>query len=51
MAAAKDEKADVKPQAELEEETLDKITEDGKEKKQGEKVIKKAFGVVVETNY
>lgn len=32
-------------------EVLDMITSDGTDKKQGEKVVKEAFGVVIETNY
>lgn len=48
-------KVENKSMADLEavakEEKLDMITADGKAKKQGEKVVKKAFGVVIETNY
>lgn len=39
--------------AELDSEIKDngKLTDDGTEKKQGEKVVKEAFGVTVVTNY
>ena len=32
-------------------ESLDYITSDGSKKKQGEKVVKKVFGLTIETNY
>ena len=41
--------ADIEKEAK--EESLDYITSDGTVKKQGEKVVKKVFGLVVETNY
>jgi hypothetical protein len=44
---------EVKTQAALEEEAkkLTFITTDGKDHKQGDKVVKKAFGVTIVTNY
>lgn len=50
---AKKAKKTKKTIADLDNEVIDngKITDDGKKKKQGEVVIKKAFGVQVVTNY
>lgn len=41
--------ADIEKEAE--ETGLNFITTDGKDKKQGQKVVKKVFGLVIETNY
>ena len=45
--------AKAKNQAELEKEAklFDKLTDDGKKHKQGDKIQVEAFGVVIETNF
>jgi hypothetical protein len=51
VKAVEETKAPVKAAKETKAPVADGITYDGTEKKQGEKVVTEAFGVVIETNY